>query len=306
MASESDVENTLVSLIVGWLYPNGTSQPSAAGVPVAVFRGTPTTQQQELAKSQSAPGLPGLVNVSITAHSGVERNTSRVPLSNSITVTPPVHTLTATVGGTQQNQITIGGTVATPQNVMAIIGGSAQNQAFSYAVQATDTLNSVAAGLAAQINASYPGTTSTGAVVNVASTLPVKARVAAAGTVLQIVGQSEKPFHISIWAPPCNVAGQDPDHWRSKVTSIIDPQLRALPRIVLPDQTYGHMHYHRTLTMSAAQTEGLYRRDLHYWVEHAITISSTAYEIGIATSQLQSGFDAIPLPATDPKLTNNS
>ena len=197
MADESDVENVIASLVSGFLYPNGLSQPSIAGVPVTVFRGYPTTQQQERAKAQSKVATqtmaagPGLVNVSVSARNGVERNTSRLPLANSLTTIQPVHTITASVSG---RAITIGGTVAIPQNVIAFIGGHADVQAISYAVQASDTLTSIATGLATLINSSFPGTTSTGAAVTVNSPLPLSARVSSQGTIVQIVGQQEKSF----------------------------------------------------------------------------------------------------------------
>lgn len=303
MADETDVEQVLVGLISGYLYPNGTSQPCAAGVPCKVFRGWPVQQQQ--AAAQQAPQF---VNVSVATRNGVERDTARYPMLWQKSI-GPVHTLTATVGGAQQNKITIGGTVAVPQNVIAIIGGSANSQAFVYAVQGTDTLNSIATGLATAIAAKFPGTTSSGAVVTVNSPLPVVARIASSGTLIKEVGRQEKSFQISIWAPPCNVANKDPDAWRTAVANIVDPNLRSLIRIVMPDNTYAHIYYERTITMDAAQMQGLYRRDLYYWVEYATTLTETGYEIGVAQTQLQAGTTAtgdLPLPTDLPTETNNS
>ena len=37
---------------------------------------------------------------------------------------------------------------------------------------------------------------------------------------------------------------------------------RALIRIVMPDYVWAHIHFERTITIDAAQSQGLYRRDL--------------------------------------------
>lgn len=276
MADEVDVETTLLGIIVGALYPNGTSQPSSASVAVSVFRGWPTVNQMEAAKNATS----GLVNVSITTRSGSEKNTSRYPINWQQTSVAPVHTLTVSVNN---NVITFGGTVAVPQNVLVLIG---QNKVYNYAVQANDTLNTIAAAVATLINADFSGTVSSGAVITVASGAAVKARIASSGTVIQEVGRQEKVFQISIWAPPCNVASQDADTWRTAVARIIDPALKKLIRIVLPDQTFAHMKYERTIVMDAAEMQGLYRRDLYFWVEYPTTITQTAYEIGVFQDQL--------------------
>ncbi len=272
MADEVDVETALVSLITTALYPNGTGQACAAGVPCKVFRGWPTPQAQELAKANN------FVNVSVSCRNGVERNTSRyTPLAT--TLTGPVHTLTATV---TNNTITIGGTVSTPQNVVVLVGQQFQT---SYGVAANDTLNSVASGVAALINTSFPGTTANGAVVTVPTGQPLIARIASSGSVITEVKRQDKSFQITVWAPPCNNPASDADAWRTAVASIIDPQLALPTRITLADQTYGWIHYERTITMDTAEAEGLYRRDLFYWVEYGTTITTTAFEIG--TTQVQ-------------------
>jgi hypothetical protein len=99
--------------------------------------------------------------------------------------------------------------------------------------------------------------------------------------------RQEKSFQVSIWAPPCNVASSDADAWRTAVINVIDPALSSSPRIQLPDQQYGNIHYERLISMDTAQAEGLYRRYLFYWVEYATTLQTTAYEIGSMQTQIQ-------------------
>lgn len=283
MADETDVETVLVGLIAGSLYPNGTSQACAASPAppkgVQVFRGWPSTQSQQNAKTAGSE----FVNVSVSARNGVERNTSRYPFTWQ-TVTPPTHTLTVTVNN---NTITLGGTVAVPQNVLVLIGSSTGgNSVFNYAVQANDTLSSIATALANAINTKFSGTTSNGAVITVPTGKTILARIASSGTVIQEVGRQEKSFQVTIWAPPSSVSGQDPDVWRTSVAKVIDPALKSLVRIVMPDQVYAHIRYERTITIDQAQMEGLYRRDLYFTVEYATTITQTGYEIGVFEDQL--------------------
>jgi hypothetical protein len=286
MADEVDVENTLVSVIVAALYPNGTGAACAAGVPCNVFRGWPTQQ------AQTAAIAGNYVNISVATRNGVERNTSNHRYGAYWQVNP-THTLTATVSN---NKITIGGTVSVPQNVVVLVGRQFRT---SYAVQANDTLASIAAGVAALINDSFSGTTSSGAVVTVNSGFPLTARIAGQGTVITETKRQEKSFQVSIWAPPCNVASSDADAWRTAVVNVVDPTLSSWPRIQLPDQQYGNIHYERSISMDTAQAEGLYRRDLFYWVEYATTLQTTAYEIGSMQTQIQgasTSTGALPLP----------
>jgi hypothetical protein len=279
MADEVDVENALVGVIAAALYPSGTSGACAAGVPCKVFRGWPTPQAQTAAINGN------FVNVSVATRNRVERATSRHPYG-AYWQANPTHTLTASVFN---NTITIGGTVSVPQNVVVLVG---QQFVTSYAVQANDTMASIAAGLAALIAASFPGTTSAGSVVTVPTGRQITARIAGQGTVITETKRQEKSFQVSVWAPPCNVASSDADAWRAAVINVIDPILSSSPRILLPDQQYGYIHYERSITMDTAQAEGLYRRDLFYWVEYATTLQTPAYEIGSMQTQTQAASTA--------------
>lgn len=288
MADETDVENTLVGLITGYLYPNGTSQASAATPTppkgIQVFRGWPSVQAQEAAKGtllSNGTYTGQFVNVSVAARNGVETNTSRYPFTFQ-TVTPPTHTLTASV---TNNVVTLGGTVAVPQNVLVLVGTVGfDNDIFNYAVQNTDTLSSITSAVTALIAAKYPGTSSSGSVITIHTGKSVIARIASSGTVIQEVARQKKSFQITVWAPPAS-AGLDPDAWRTSVAKVIDANLKSLVRIVMPDQVYAHIMFERTITMDAAQMDGLYRRDLYFFVEFATTITQTGYEIGVFQTQ---------------------
>lgn len=272
MADEVDVENGIVAAINAAIYPGGPGTLSAAGVRVDIFRGWPTPIQQEDAKAQS------YVNISVATRNGVEKALgSRYPRQWQTSV-QPAHTLTATAAG---SIITIGGTIATPQNVMVLIGP--RGGSFSYAVQPGDTLTSIASGLATLMAAQYPGTTSSGSTITVANPNGiVTARVASTGTSLKEVKRQDKSFQIMVWAPPSPNAGDDADALRTAVIKVIDPALAALTFLSFPDGSSGFIRYERTITLDLAQEEGLYRRDLFYWVEYPTVLTETDYEIGAA------------------------
>jgi hypothetical protein len=297
MADEVDVENTLVGIIEAALYPNGINQPCVANVACSVFRGWPTVQQTNAAKKNSS------AMVSVTARNGVERNTSRYPMTWQ-EATAAIHTLTANV---TDNIITLGGTVSVPQNVVALIG---QSDVYSYSVKADDTLSSIASNLAALVAQDYPGASSNGPVITINGTgKSIVCRIAGVGTISQEVKRQEKSFQISVWSPPAADASKDADYYRTSVSKVIDPTLGALIRVVLPDNTYAHIHYERTINFDTAQTEGLYRRDFFYWVEYATTLQQPAYEIGAFQQQTQvsaSPTGTLPVPDNAPVRITNS
>lgn len=293
MADEVDVENFLVGFIAGVLYPNGTLQPCAAGVACTIFRGWPT--QASLGKARSE----NRVLVSVATRNGVERNTSRYPMTWQ-QLSPPVHTLTASV---RDNVITLGGTVdaVNPQNVVVLIG---QTEVYSYRPQGGDTPSAIASALATLIAQDYPGASSNGPSVTINGTgKEVVCRIAGVGIIAREVKRQEKSFQISIWSPPWPDTSKDADYGRTAVAKVLDPALAALIRVVLPDNSYGHIHYERTITLDKAQAEGLYRRDLFYWVEYPTLQTQAAYEIGAARTQTKSSATptgTLPLPESAP------
>jgi len=258
MADVTDVESALVSFIAQVLYPQGTSAPSSVGVPVMVYAGWPTADT--LDKDLRA----GKVHVSVFP-TNIERNTSRYKMDWQ-TVSEPVQTITAALAG---QTITIGGTVATPQNVMAMV----DRRPYIYAVQAGDTLTSIATGLAALI----PGATSLGAVVTCSAlSLPTVARVGAAGTSIMVLRNQERVMTLTVWA-------DTPAH-RKTVTEAVDVALAGISFLTMSDQTQARLIYRNSHVDDSQQKAKLYRRDLFYNVDYATTI--TEAEMQITQTQL--------------------
>lgn len=260
MADINDVENALVNLIAAALYPNGTGQSSAAGVPVVVYPGWPTASRLD------ADLLVGKAHVTVFS-GGPERNTTRYS-RDWHEQTLATATLTLTVAA---QTVTIGGAMPAPftPHVLAVMVNGLPHP---YQVLAGDTPSSIAAALAALVAADVPGTAAAGAVI----TLPVGARINAArvgvtGTAIRELRRQEREFRTSVWS-------DTPDHRRA-VAGIVDVALGAVDRITLPDGYSARLVYHSAMDVDNQQKAKLYRRDFVYSVEYATTQAETQTQI---------------------------
>lgn len=260
MADLSDVESALVAVIASALYPNGTGQPSAAGVPTLAYAGWPN------AATLDADLAVGKAHVSVFP-AAVERNTSRYPRDwQELPLLPA--TLTLTVQG---QMATVGGAMPSPfaPHVFELMVNGLPH---AYLVQPTDTLASIASALAGLLAADVSGVGASGAVI----TLPAGARVGAArvgvtGTMIRELRRQEREFRITVWA-------DTPDH-RTAVASVVDVALAQVDYITLPDGTSGRLRYHSTAEVDSQQKARLYRRDFLYSVEYATTQTGSATQV---------------------------
>src|SRR5581483_1954692 len=212
MADLADVETALKSAVLGLVYPNGTSSPSAivvdsTPVPTKIGRGWPlkTTLQSDLAA--------GVANISIFNQPGMDRNTTRFE-QDWETLIPATTTLTTSIAG---QMVTFGGTVAVPQNIGVVVGKAG----YAYAVQANDTLTTIAANIAALI----PGASSTGPALTVPGTQGVIVNVGGVATLYQVVATIQKPIQITLWCPT--------PEGRDAAAKLIAPPLSALKFLTL-------------------------------------------------------------------------
>lgn len=255
MADLTDVNSALVSLIDAQLYPNGDSQPPAAGVPsTRIYPGWPTPGQLDA-------DLPvGTCHVSVFNRES--RNTTRYQLQQAdFTVTTPA--LTLTING---RAVTVGGTVAAGVNTAVIVGANA----FTYQTVANDTTSTIAAALAALINATYPGTTSSGAVITLPNTGPPinAARIGGGGSQIIEVGRVEQVFQITVWAnTPAN---------RKAIASLIPPAIMQNHFLTLADTSSARLIMKSQRDDDVPQKELLYRRDIFVTVEYVETATVTA------------------------------
>lgn len=269
MADVSDVQTTLVGLIAGALYPNGTGQPSAVGANCRVGSGWPSKPQLD------ADLDAGIVNVSVYPTSIEHKTTRYMQGWQEINRFAP----TVTLAGAGQT-ITVGGTISAPfraQNVAVLMGG----HAFAYAVQASDTLTTVASALAALIAAVYPGTTSSGAVITLPAGSPQRTlRTGGTSTVAKEVKRQSRVVRIVVWSPTPAL--------RDAVASLLDAFLAQINFLTLPDGFGGRLLYHHSDLVDLQEKANLYRRDLCYMVEFPTTVTQQATDVVVTqTNQIE-------------------
>lgn len=260
MADLSDVTATLVSLIAGIVYPNGTGQPSVAATDIVIYEGWPNPQQLD------ADVAVGKCHVSVYPRAD-ERNTTRYsPTWQHATINTA--TLTLTVAG---QTITLAGTIplaSNPTNLAVF----ANNLPYTYAVLPTDTLATAAAALAALIAVGVPGTSAAGAVITLPALGLIEwARVGVTGTSVRTVRSQERVFQIGIWA-------DTPAH-RTAIAKAIDAALAVSTFLTMPDGTGARLTYKSSLISDALEKSRLYRRDLFYTVDYATTETETETQI---------------------------
>lgn len=251
MADQSDVENALVGVIGGALYPDGLAQPCAVpGAICRIYRGWPVPAALD------ADLAAGTTNVSIVAVTSKSRNTTRWP-DSWIPQAQTAPTLTAVVSGTT---VTFGGTGGAGQ-VAAVI---ADNSWAAWRLQATDTPQSVAAALATSL-ASVRSASASGATLTVPGAIRLIGRVEADQPTLRLSRRQLQAFRLTAW---CG----DPAT-RDAVGSAVDAALSGIDFIGLADGTSGRLRYITSVVSDRWEDATLYRRELTYTVDYSTSIA---------------------------------
>lgn len=257
MANILDVQNALCAVATQTLYPNGTGQPSLITAPVNIYPGWP--QDAALSADLAA----GTVDVSVFP-TQIERNTTRYPRHDARDVAINTPTLTLTISG---QQVTVGGAMPSTffaQNAVVKAGGVP----YVYATQATDTLTSIATALAALI----PGATSSAAVITVPDGVPVTdALIGTTGTRIAELRRQERVFMVTVWAPTAAL--------RDAAADAIDVALADTTFLTLVDSSAARLIYKSSPATDVFQKADLFRRDLHYFVEYATTLTETDTQV---------------------------
>lgn len=256
MAALEDVLNTLTTQISAYVYPDGTGQPSVTGNTIKIYPGWPTSSSldQDLQNE--------ITNVTIYP-SGPENNVTRYrPKNNVMSIVTPTLALTA-----NGNVVTVGGAMPspfTPHNLALLIN----SKPFIYPVQPADTLTSIATGLATLLAVSYPGTTSSGAIITLpANTVPLVARVGTTGLVTTEWERYKQRMQITVWA-------QDPTS-RGTVAAAIRTGFAQIAFLTMPDGFGARVRSNGSTLSDVLEKAKTYRRDLFYEVEYATTVSQT-------------------------------
>jgi hypothetical protein len=233
-------------------YPNGTGQPSAAGIPIRVYPGWPVPNVLE--DDLEA----GWAHVSVYPH-GKDRKTTRYLGRGWEPLTNPVHTIMMTVSGAV---VTLSGTIS-KQNLLINLNGTH----YVYAMQATDTLTTAATALASMI----PGASNAGPVITLTGVHSVFTRVGGFGTAFKETKRQEQPVQIIIWA-------NSPDA-RAAVADPIDSALSDGNNISFVDGSAGIISSSGSLMTDQLQKADLYRMDLFYLIDYATTQTLQATEV---------------------------
>jgi hypothetical protein len=233
VADTSDIEAALVSLLVGAVYPNGTSSPSTINQTVSIERGWPTEAQIRNA------GQQGIQLIRVHAVTGMSADNETFFRSWTDLPQPSPTMAAAAIAGSVDSGAwnnpailaynTIGGYGPLVLYSVTLSGSTtageivAVNDAATHVVQTGDTLESVAASIAALI----PGATSSGAIVFAPPSPPVSVGVYTPGTSTMEVGRVKQVFNISVWATSPLL--------RDQLLSSIVPALAFNYRLTAPD-----------------------------------------------------------------------
>lgn len=256
MADLCDVSNMLVAQAAQALYPNGTGQPSTAGVPIRIYAGWP------IPASLDADMAAGTCHLTVFPEPHVTRDTTRF-FSTWQATSVAAPTLTVTVSGVT---LTVGGTVTTPQYVGLVINGLT----YAYALQSNDTLISIATALATLISANMPATSS-GAVVTIPAARAISGRIGATATMAKEVRRQSHRYCVTAWAPTPAL--------RSAIAGVVDAYLTDPPFRALPDASAAWLNYASTADIDTGERENVYRRDLRWFVEYPTLLSDTTWQV---------------------------
>lgn len=288
MADLSDVEIGLATLISGILYPNGTSQPSVVPVvapypnPIAcyVYPGWPVPTKVEA----DLVANPPVVHISVYAMPGQERLTTRY--ERDWTVPNPITpSFTPTISG---DEVTIGGTVTAGHFVTIHVNGN--EYVASYAATSNDTLTSVATALTAQLVAAGVAATSSGTVITL-PTIDITARAGCPQTAYVEIDRVMQRFCVTIWAPNHAI--------RSAVAKVIRPAIVGTDFLTMPDGYGAWLKYESSVDVDRSAKMSASTRDIHYWVEYAVTKSMTVYTLTTFVNEVMgqnTAYKIHPLP----------
>jgi hypothetical protein len=252
MASLTDVLKQVAAQIAAIAYPNGTGQPSAAGIPLRVYPGWPVPNVLETDLAS------GAAHISVYA-AGKDRKTTRYIGREWTPLTTPTHTVVMTVAG---SVVTLSGTISL-QNLMINLNGVS----YVYAMQLTDTLTSAATALSSMI----PGAFSSGPVITLTGAHSVFSRVGGFGLAYKETKRQEQSVQIIVWAPTPAA--------RDAVASPIDSALSDGNSINFTDGSFGIIRSSGSLMSDQLQKSDLYRIDLFYSIDYATTQTQQPAEV---------------------------
>jgi hypothetical protein len=263
----ADVENALVSLLDGVIYPNGDGQPSAVTTTVRIGRGWPVASDlnADLANSIAVISVYPLPNMTSMCS---RYRPDWTPLPS------PPNTLSLLISA---NEATISGSVTIGAQR---IGIRHSGVVYTYSIQLTDTPATIAAALAALV----PGASATGPTITVPPAPDFAARIAGLTTCVKEVTRQKQVFQISLWCPSAEL--------RDAIGRLVAPALTA-EFIPLADGTSGFLTPGANSYDDKPEISNLWIRHLRVAVEYGTTqvkqfpqsLFGTSIQLGTAVPQ---------------------
>lgn len=252
MADLSDVEDALLRLAAGVVYPAGSAAPSVTGRTCRLYRGWPQ------GAALDADLAAGLSHVTVFPEARPQAVTTRYPDRCEV-VGEPAPGLVVTVAG---RSATVSGSAHAGQVAGLMVDG----MAVVHRTAPGDTAEMVAAVLATYLRVRRVVTVE-GATLTVAGSGPMVGRVVVDRTVRRETRRQRQVFRLSAWCP-------DPAT-RDRLVGLLDSQFSTVDFLDLPDGGRGRLSFRGSVVQDRARAARLFRRDLLYAVDYATTVSQT-------------------------------
>lgn len=272
MADLSDVTAYLAQQAFAAIYPNGTSQPSVAGIDCRIYEGWPNPDQLDL--DLAGKTLVGATNnVPLARPGGMCANVSIFPLAGTgvtvyqvldatYTITPPAPQLAWSLSG---DTLTASGTPAAGEYLTVIA-----DQAHVYSASAA-TLAALLSNLASQAQTNYPSASATATTLTVPVEAYLTVRQGAPALLGKVTHRQRQGIMVTVWAPTQAA--------RSSLAKAIDGLIKQELRVTLADTSQAIVCYNRTYISDEGEVSTVYRRDLVYDVEYASLQTFAGYPV---------------------------
>ena len=283
MADISDVETALCDVVLGAVYPGGTTAASVTGRAVKIYRGWPnsTGLNQDISAGNQ------IVTVT-SVERGTVNTTRYAPVWKTVSSQPA--TIALDVEG---NACVISGHARAGD----VVGIEVDGVAYAFAAQDGET----AAALASRLAPMIAGCVADGSQWTFPYAQSVSARTSGAASCLLETRRQEQKLLIGLWCPnPLT---------RDVLARAIDVAFSCIDWLTLADGTSARVVYDGTVEKDDAVNANVYRRDLLFRVEYATTITQATTQMLFGLGHVDDGlthrtFDQIlPMPqATLPRL----
>lgn len=252
MADMSDVEEALLRLAAGVVYPEGPAAPSVVGRACRLYRGWP--QGAALDGDLAA----GLAHLTVVPEARPQSVTTRHPDRWQV-VAEPAPGLSIAVAG---RSATVSGSAHPGQVAGLMVDG----MAVVHRTAPGDTAEMVAAVLATYLRTRRVVTVE-GATLTVAGTGPMVGRVVADRTVRRETRRQRQLFRLTLWCPEPAL--------RDRLADAVDGALSAVDFLDLADGTRGRLSFRGATASDQGRAARVFRRDQFYAVDYATTVAES-------------------------------